>query len=720
MAELEFSAADSAQQLRPQASIKRAATAVTAFVGRALKGPVNQPIAISSFDDYQRIFGGLWQPSTLSYALEQYFQNGGRDAIVVRVCNGGYAPTLRLPAGAAALTLIGLWPGTREFLRASVDYDGIDDRRERSLQSGDPAHSRAGIRIHRGPGNIPPRVDLSAAERGVAGVLTGSRLVRARGVLPRQRPDLTGGAPPGAAVGYVMSNNDGDDGDTLTNYDIIGDAKSGSGLFALQGAEAFNFLCVPPLAHDVDIGLPALLVALRVCRQRQAMLLVDPPAAWSDAVAAIDGLRNWPLYSEDALMFYPRVLAFDRLRGRHEVFGSAAAAAGLLARLDRSGPVWADAETAEEALLRPALRSATSTNDLDHVRLSHAGVNLLQSTRVAARALPPPRISLRTLVAEAAARSDWRELALRRLALFVINSVERGTRWVAYEKSGPALWARVSSQVTQFFQALDQEGAFVGRGSAARNYFVICDERLNDAGHVAAGNCSCCSALPPHVRATSRPAWSLTSRAAAACAPSASIATHCHREADHRTRDLGSRGIADRHRHADQPGLGPVSLVQARHRDHRGFDPAQMLDRQAAHRPRQALRYADLDQHDGRQLRQRTDGHGVDGAIGRTDAPMRVHLGPAQADAQLAELCLQRGQQRCAHASGAREAPPAEERALRTLIATQGLARWRTGRQGQPVKLRACSTRFDADNVASEWRVAPATVVGARATLFEL
>src|ERR1700689_1315763 len=70
VAELVFSAADSAQQRRPQASIKRAATAVTAFIGRALKGPVNQPIAVGSFHDYERVFGGLWQPSMLSYALE--------------------------------------------------------------------------------------------------------------------------------------------------------------------------------------------------------------------------------------------------------------------------------------------------------------------------------------------------------------------------------------------------------------------------------------------------------------------------------------------------------------------------------------------------------------------------------------------------------------------------------------------------------------------------
>jgi len=52
---------------------------VTAFVGRALRGPVNRPVALGNFADYQQVFGGLWQPSMLSYAVEQFFENGGRD-----------------------------------------------------------------------------------------------------------------------------------------------------------------------------------------------------------------------------------------------------------------------------------------------------------------------------------------------------------------------------------------------------------------------------------------------------------------------------------------------------------------------------------------------------------------------------------------------------------------------------------------------------------------
>ena len=87
---------------------------------------------LRSFADYQQVFGGLWQPSPLSYAVEQFFENGGREAYVVRVVNGGAPATLSIPCGEQTLTLEALSPGSREVLRASVDYDNIgpaeDDR----------------------------------------------------------------------------------------------------------------------------------------------------------------------------------------------------------------------------------------------------------------------------------------------------------------------------------------------------------------------------------------------------------------------------------------------------------------------------------------------------------------------------------------------------------------------------------------------------------------
>src|SRR5258708_16669640 len=111
-----------AEQRGPERAIARLGTARTAFVGRTLRGPVNLPVMIASFAEFQHRFGGLWQPSPLGYAVEQYFDNGGREALIVRIVSGARSATLTLSAGAAALHLRAVRPGTRQFLPANVDY----------------------------------------------------------------------------------------------------------------------------------------------------------------------------------------------------------------------------------------------------------------------------------------------------------------------------------------------------------------------------------------------------------------------------------------------------------------------------------------------------------------------------------------------------------------------------------------------------------------------
>ena len=63
-------------------------TSIAAFVGRAWKGPVDTPVTVNSLADYERTFGGLWAGSSMSYAIAQFFANGGGQAIVVRVVTG--------------------------------------------------------------------------------------------------------------------------------------------------------------------------------------------------------------------------------------------------------------------------------------------------------------------------------------------------------------------------------------------------------------------------------------------------------------------------------------------------------------------------------------------------------------------------------------------------------------------------------------------------------
>jgi phage tail sheath protein FI len=497
-----------AQQSRDSHAIERVPTGIAAFVGRTLKGPVAQAVAVTSFAGFQQHFGGLWQPSTLSYAVEQFFENGGREARIVRVANGARPPTLSLPAGQGVLKLVALNPGSREYLRASVDYD--------ALTAAEPERFNLVVQRVRTAGSelvedqeIYRRVSVAPASgRFIGDVLLESRLVRVLGAVPAQRPDRSAGAPGGVAVGYTLSNPDGDDGAPLTDYDVIGAAGSGTGLFALAGVARFNMLCIPPLARERDVGLSTLLVAARLCRERHALLLVDPPAAWNSARAALEAVRSWPFRSDSAVMYYPRVQAFDRLRGRVETFGSCGSAAGMIARSDETWPVWAAAES-EEAILRPGLRPAVPVSEADRARLAQAGVNTLISVRGGSRG----GVSPRTLSAGGSGASDWKYLSARRLALFVAASIEEGTRWVLLEHNGPATWEHAQAQVESFLDALAAQGAFAG-AAADETHFVIADERVNRPQTLAEGKFNLLFGF-----ATSKPGefdtWLVTHRAGA-------------------------------------------------------------------------------------------------------------------------------------------------------------------------------------------------------------
>jgi Bacteriophage tail sheath protein len=59
-------------------------TAVTAFIGRAPKGPVDDPMIVTSLGDFEKFFGGVNFDYPLTYAVRDFFQNGGSEAIVIR------------------------------------------------------------------------------------------------------------------------------------------------------------------------------------------------------------------------------------------------------------------------------------------------------------------------------------------------------------------------------------------------------------------------------------------------------------------------------------------------------------------------------------------------------------------------------------------------------------------------------------------------------------
>jgi len=432
-----------AEERGPDQSISRLSAARTAFVGRTLRGPVNRPVFIKSFAEFQHVFGGLWQPSLLGYAIEQFFDNGGREALIVRVVNGARSATLTLKAGSETLRLQALRPGTQGTSQ-------VEDQ------------------------EIFHRLSMSPAdERYLPRAIAQSALIRLKGDMPAQRPDRTLDPASGLATAYINLNSDGDDGAPLTDYDLIGSSQDHTGVFALDHAAYFNLLCIPPLSRDQDVGPSALLVAARYCKERRALLIVDPPSSWQTADDALAGLRDWNFPNENALMYFPRVLAHDKLRGHFESFAPCGAVAGMLARCDETSPVWLQTER-EDPILRPGFRPACLVGEDRRMRLASLGVNTVQAIRSTGRM----SVRGRTLAAGNTANADWRYLPARRLALFILNSIECGTRWIAAGRSPADVAETLISQVRAFLEGLCEAGAF-GSRRADDAFFVICDQRVN-------------------------------------------------------------------------------------------------------------------------------------------------------------------------------------------------------------------------------------------------
>ena len=246
-------------------TITGVATSITAFIGRAIRGPVDDATRIQSFGDFERTFGDLWLHSTMSYAVRHYFQNGGMDAIIVRITNSAATATAGLTADSDALTLetanAGAWGN---YLRAAVDYDTSDPDNQFNLtieeiddlDSTDP--EVVSSEVFR---NLSVDSDDSNYVEKV--LEEESTLVRVQGDVPADRPDEA----------ENESFTGGDDGSDLADSDYQGSESDKTGIYALEDADLFNLLCIPPRTREDDIGTAVLTdTALPYCKDRRAIL----------------------------------------------------------------------------------------------------------------------------------------------------------------------------------------------------------------------------------------------------------------------------------------------------------------------------------------------------------------------------------------------------------------------------------------------------------------
>jgi len=637
-------------------SIIGVGTSITAFVGRALKGPLDKATLIHNFGDYTRIFGGLWKKSNMSYAVYQYFQNGGIDAIIVRVATSTASPTTfavksyptRIVVDRIITALEGMITGEfkgadgeinqtaikacvepvvavvkeaglelvtalfEEVLPEDIAVKGVFKAVFKSLvneailgavtvavkaaesEFADPDGGGANEAKDRAEEEITklfPVVDKAIAEKmnkvlsdvldkaiaeeeidaknkKAVALAVNEAVAAAVAKVVKEAPDqwfTLIAADPGvwgdklevvisdadpdkkrqdddktyfdiavcqkdasgksgpllemfrnvslnkaspryicnllvngvstylriadpdnvntlpdiySKTGRLMYNVavdvicDGSDGSELSNAEVIGYEDPKKGIYALKDADLFNLLCIPAFTETKDNRKPVYDAALKLCNDRRAILLVDPPAAptWNSSEGAKDGIDGRVDRDKNGAIFFPRIKAPDPLEEyRLREFDPCGAVAGVIARTDAQRGVW-KAPAGIEAVLSGVPDLAVWLTNEENGDLNPKGINCLRIFPDVGRII----WGARTLRGADGLADQWKYLSVRRTALFIEETLYRGTQWVVFEPNDERLWSQIRLNVGSFMHSLFVKGAFQG-SDPKQAYLVKCD-----------------------------------------------------------------------------------------------------------------------------------------------------------------------------------------------------------------------------------------------------
>ena len=289
----------------------------------------------------------------------------------------------------------------------------------------------------------------------------------------------------GAAKNYQQNPTPGSDGNGLpTATELIGNgAPDFTGIYALEKVDLFNLLCIPDVtrAKAGSPGQPDLLAtdqnsvwdtAISYCKSRRAFLLVDPPPNVSDVQSAADWItQGLSLNDENGAAYFPRVKSPDSLNNNQlRAFAPCGVMAGLYARTDSTRGVW-KAPAGTEASLTGVQALVYNLTDPENGKLNPLGLNCLRVFPVYGSV----SWGARTLAGSDQEGSQWKYVPVRRFALYLEESLYRGTKWVVFEPNAEPLWAQIRLNIGAFMQDLFRQGAFQGQ-TPQQAYFVKCDD----------------------------------------------------------------------------------------------------------------------------------------------------------------------------------------------------------------------------------------------------
>ncbi|MBP6781304.1 MAG: phage tail sheath family protein [Alicycliphilus sp.] len=284
-----------------------------------------------------------------------------------------------------------------------------------------------------------------------------------------------------AEVANLVPPTKGVDGTRAGANEIVGSASGKTGMHALQDVDLFNLLSIPETYDMTDLQAAAVIpAAVDLCEKRRAFYIVDAPAGKN--LSNIASWANGVTQSRNAAVYFPAVKLVDPLDElRPRAMAPSGTLAGIYARTDANRGVW-KAPAGTDATLNGVLDLAAPLNDLENGQINPKGVNALRNFPAYGRVA----WGARTLKGADAQADEYKYVPVRRLALFLEESLYRGTQWVVFEPNDEPLWAQVRLNIGAFMQGLFRQGAFQGK-APREAYFVKCDSETTTQADINLG-----------------------------------------------------------------------------------------------------------------------------------------------------------------------------------------------------------------------------------------
>ncbi|MEV6491077.1 phage tail sheath C-terminal domain-containing protein [Actinoplanes sp. NPDC051633] len=493
--------------------IEGVGTAVAAFVGfterydTEVGDPTDpdgvKPQLVTSWPQYERIYGGFVRGAMLPHAVRGFFENGGSAAYICRIPGGngangnGGAPTAVLPAAdnpqTPSLQLTARDPG------ANLEVEVVPPQAQTPAE-GDGAEGGSG---NGGGGDYTLRVFEGGQLREEIGGLqftgrstrTVERAVNERSkflkldMQPVQGTSLAERTP---AAGRYTLQAPPVSAVEVTPADLVGSEADRTGYQGLAIADNVTMVAIPDLVTvatkgdgsvDEEMFLGAQKQLIDFCEaSHNKMAILDVPPGLN-ATRALEWRSRLARDSAFAALYYPNVVVPNPLARPGATNGelyltvpTAGHVAGVWARTDGARGVWkAPANEAVRGIVRLENDVTNGEQDL----LNPEGVNCIRSFGSYGTKIWGARTLAKT-------DPSWRYINVRRLFNFIEESIQRGTQWAVFEPNDFDLWQRVKRNITSFLRGLWMQGALVG-ATPEQAFYVLCDSTNNPASSVDEG-----------------------------------------------------------------------------------------------------------------------------------------------------------------------------------------------------------------------------------------